>query len=85
MVRFNYLYVLIETDHRDLLDVIEHILQEFIVQSIEYPINYKPMMEVFKLEIGRYDDCFLGSLKSGTLFETFTFYYHEDCTHFQEV
>lgn len=51
MVRFDYQYLLLETDHKDLLDVIEHILQEFTVCAVEYPTKYKELMEIFKQDV----------------------------------
>jgi hypothetical protein len=65
--------------------VIEHILQEFIVCAVEYPTKLKELMEVFKRDIGKFDDCFIASLSPGTLFETFTFYYHQNSHTLQEI
>ena len=48
IVRFEYLTILIDTDHRELLEVIEHMLQEFVAYSVEYPLLYEQQIEVLR-------------------------------------
>ena len=47
-LRFEYLYVFQETDHAQLLEIIQTILGSFKSYELEYPKVYQKYMEKFR-------------------------------------
>lgn len=85
IVRFEYLTLLIDTDHQELLEVVENMLQEFIAYSVEYPLIYEEPIEVLRAELDCIDGCFLNPTIKGSIFNTFTFYFPHDSSEKQEI
>lgn len=61
-----------------MLEVIEHMLQEFVAYSVEYPLLYEEQIEVLRKELDLIDGCFLNPTIKGSIFNSFSFYFPHD-------